>query len=358
MDRYACGDDAAFSELYDLLAPQALVVCHAPDARRRGDPGPRAADVPPDALRAATLRARGRRRAVGIRDRAAAPHRHFPQEGSGPRLGGGRRRRRRARASRPAHRPRRSSARRRLARRMSEELARVSEADRTAFELVRFDGLSMAEAAEVLGTTANAVKLRAFRAAEVLRARARRRGARGARGIVVTEDLKARILESARATRSPPRRASQLHAWLVLPSSVIVAAALFFAFDGLHHGQGRPSWFYVASSLGWAAVAALSLWAAIRQGRVGARALEALADGGRRRHPRAALRDDVRLRRRASGGDAPAPRAPRPQVPRAHGRRGGVSRCSRSPSSAAAAIPCIRWPRGPRSERPAAPPPA
>jgi RNA polymerase sigma-70 factor (ECF subfamily) len=53
---------------------------------------------------------------------------------------------------------------------MSEELSRVSETDRTAFELVKCDGLSMAEAAEVLGTTANAVKLRAFRTAEALRA--------------------------------------------------------------------------------------------------------------------------------------------------------------------------------------------
>ena len=82
----------------------------------------------------------------------------------------------------------------------------------------------------------------------------------------MTENLKARILESTRAARSPPRRAAQLRAWLVLPSSVIVAASLFFAFDGLHHGQGRPSWFYVASSLGWMAVAALSLWAAFGRG--------------------------------------------------------------------------------------------
>jgi hypothetical protein len=83
---------------------------------------------------------------------------------------------------------------------------------------------------------------------------------------VVTEDLKSRILESARATRSAPRRAFPVHAWLVLPSSTIVAAALFFAFDGLHHGQGRPFWFYVASSLGWMAVATLSLWAVFGRG--------------------------------------------------------------------------------------------
>ena len=70
----------------------------------------------------------------------------------------------------PGASPAEAMARRRLAQRMTEELSRVSETDRTAFELVKFDGLSLAEAAEVLGTTANAVKLRAFRAAEVLRA--------------------------------------------------------------------------------------------------------------------------------------------------------------------------------------------
>jgi hypothetical protein len=82
----------------------------------------------------------------------------------------------------------------------------------------------------------------------------------------VTPDLKARVLASARATRSPPRRSSQLHVWLVLPSSCIVAAALFFAFDGLRHGQGRPSWLYVSSALGWSAVAALSVWGAFGRG--------------------------------------------------------------------------------------------
>jgi hypothetical protein len=54
--------------------------------------------------------------------------------------------------------------------------------------------------------------------------------------------------------------------WLVLPSSLIVAAALFFAFDGPHHGQGRATWFYAASLLGWASVAALSIWGAFARG--------------------------------------------------------------------------------------------
>jgi hypothetical protein len=82
----------------------------------------------------------------------------------------------------------------------------------------------------------------------------------------VTTDLKARILDAAHATPSPARDASRVFAWLVLPSSVIVAAALFFAFDGVSHGQGRPLWFYVASSIGWAAVASLSMWAALARG--------------------------------------------------------------------------------------------
>jgi hypothetical protein len=82
----------------------------------------------------------------------------------------------------------------------------------------------------------------------------------------VTEELKARILEAARAMPSASRPASRALTWLVLPSSVIVAAALFFAFNGVSHGQGRPLWFYLASSMGWAAVATLSMWGALMRG--------------------------------------------------------------------------------------------
>ncbi len=58
---------------------------------------------------------------------------------------------------------------RRLGRRIMEELERVPEQHREAFTLVQIEGLSMAEAAEVLGTTVAAVKLRAHRAYEALR---------------------------------------------------------------------------------------------------------------------------------------------------------------------------------------------
>jgi RNA polymerase sigma-70 factor (ECF subfamily) len=50
------------------------------------------------------------------------------------------------------------------------ELARIPETQRTAFELLRVDGLSHEEAARVLGTTVSAVKLRAFRAYSAIRA--------------------------------------------------------------------------------------------------------------------------------------------------------------------------------------------
>lgn len=57
-----------------------------------------------------------------------------------------------------------------VASRLGEELERLPENQRVAFELIKQDGLSVAEAAQVLGTTVAAVKLRAHRAYEALRA--------------------------------------------------------------------------------------------------------------------------------------------------------------------------------------------
>lgn len=48
-------------------------------------------------------------------------------------------------------------------------LAELPESQRVAFELTKYDGLSHAEAAHVLGTTVTAVKLRVHRAYEILR---------------------------------------------------------------------------------------------------------------------------------------------------------------------------------------------
>ncbi len=57
-----------------------------------------------------------------------------------------------------------------IAERLGEELSRLPENQRVAFELIKQDGLSVLEAAQVLGTTVAAVKLRAHRAYEALRA--------------------------------------------------------------------------------------------------------------------------------------------------------------------------------------------
>jgi RNA polymerase sigma-70 factor (ECF subfamily) len=168
MDRYACGDDSAFSELYDLLAPrltaflarrardealasdlvqQTFLQMHA--ARRHFSEG---ADVMPWAFAIArrllidVVRKSGRELAAddgGAEDRESAA---------------------------PDLPPDRIVAQRRLAARVGKELERVPEPQRAAFELVKRDGLSLAEAAEVLGTTVAAVKLRIHRTYEALRA--------------------------------------------------------------------------------------------------------------------------------------------------------------------------------------------
>jgi RNA polymerase sigma-70 factor (ECF subfamily) len=57
-----------------------------------------------------------------------------------------------------------------VAARLGRELERLPENQRAAFELIKQEGLSVAEAAQVLGTTVAAVKLRAHRAYEALRA--------------------------------------------------------------------------------------------------------------------------------------------------------------------------------------------
>jgi RNA polymerase sigma-70 factor (ECF subfamily) len=56
-----------------------------------------------------------------------------------------------------------------LAARLQSELGRLPSSQRAAFELLRLDGLSHLEAAQVLGITVTAVKLRAHRAYLALR---------------------------------------------------------------------------------------------------------------------------------------------------------------------------------------------
>jgi RNA polymerase sigma-70 factor, ECF subfamily len=169
MDRYARGDDAAFSELYELLAPRlySFLARRMPDrtqvedlvqqtflhmhrARRHFCAG--AAVLPWAVVIARRLlidRVRQTKREPVMKDDEL----QTPE------------------AVAPDTPPDQVLALRRLTQRVDVELNRLPEASRVAFELIQLDGLSIAEAAEVLGTTSAAVKMRAHRAYQTLRER-------------------------------------------------------------------------------------------------------------------------------------------------------------------------------------------
>jgi RNA polymerase sigma-70 factor (ECF subfamily) len=169
MDRYADGDDSAFDALYDALAPrlykyllrqtrdrgraedllqQTMLKLHTTRGRFL-----RGADVVPWAFAIArrtlidSIRAR-KREAEANADPVAALE---TETGSS------------ALTDELLHSLR-------LARKVETELSRLPEPQRVAFELIRNEGLSVRDVAQILGTTANAVKLRAHRAYVALRA--------------------------------------------------------------------------------------------------------------------------------------------------------------------------------------------
>ncbi len=169
MERYAAGDDSAFGAVYDTLAPkiyayilrqsrsesiaedilqQTMMRMHI--ARGSFLPG---AQVMPWAYaisrRLLIDRSRRHRREVLSKDPEGAT---APEE-----------------ASTDASAEDLVAAAQ-LWRRIDAELATLPDAQRVAFDLVKREGLSMAEAATVLGTTVTAVKLRAHRAYVSLRA--------------------------------------------------------------------------------------------------------------------------------------------------------------------------------------------
>ena len=169
MERYADGDDAAFGEVYDALAPRLLRFLHR-HTRHVGQAEDllqetflnicsarasffRGAKVTPWAFTIARRlvidASRKSQRQVKLaleEDLDASPP--PSREPGGDQV----------------------AQARELAQRVETELARMPETQRDAFMLVRVDGLSLAEAAEVLEITPNAVKLRAFRAYDALRA--------------------------------------------------------------------------------------------------------------------------------------------------------------------------------------------
>ena len=166
MNRYAAGDDAAFTLVYDALAPRLFgyllrqthdraraedliqqTMLHMHRARESFIPG---AEVTPWAFAIARrllvdLVRRGKREVLAddSADAGASESRHPSADDLVQ-----------------AHE---------IAARLERALAALPHSQRTAFELIRQEGLSVAEAAQVLGTTTMAVKLRAHRAYEALR---------------------------------------------------------------------------------------------------------------------------------------------------------------------------------------------
>jgi RNA polymerase sigma-70 factor (ECF subfamily) len=166
MERYASGDDAAFAAVYDALAPRlygfllrqtrqtaraedllqhTMLKIHA--ARGTFIPG---AEVTPWAFAIARrLLVDSIRR--GKRELLTDDGQLDPGRSPGPG-------------------PDEMTQARELANRVDKVLAKLPSSQRVAFELIKTEGLSVAEAAQVLGTTVAAVKLRAHRAYEALRA--------------------------------------------------------------------------------------------------------------------------------------------------------------------------------------------
>jgi RNA polymerase sigma-70 factor (ECF subfamily) len=174
MDRYARGDESAFAALYDGLAPrlygyllrQTRDRARAEDlvqqtffqiVRARGSFEPQAAVLPWAFAIARRLHIDSVRR--GKREVLAGLDVDPPSGRPGARSD----------AAAGPERPDDVAQARRTAARLQEELAKLPETQRVAFELLKQDGLSVAEAAQVLGTTVSAVKLRAHRAYQALR---------------------------------------------------------------------------------------------------------------------------------------------------------------------------------------------
>ncbi len=167
MDRYARGDDCAFADVYDAVTPgvHAYLVRQTRDRARADDllqqtllqmhrnRGSYVAGLPVlpwafaiarrlyiDELRRNKADALWSARGIQEGDRLASS---LPED---------------------------ELLSREMAHLIEAELARIPEPQRVAFELLRIDGLSHDQAAQVLGTTVSAVKQRAFRAYSAIRA--------------------------------------------------------------------------------------------------------------------------------------------------------------------------------------------
>ncbi len=171
MDRYAGGDDRAFDELYREAGPRLFRFCLRLTARRS-----EADDVFQDTFlkihRARGTFVQGSRashwmyavaRSVYL-DRLRHKKRRPEELSETPEAGATFEDLAGSFAS-----PESEAQAREMAAVVQRVLMALPESQRAAFVLVKEEGMSLAEAAAVLGTTTTAVKLRAFRAYEALR---------------------------------------------------------------------------------------------------------------------------------------------------------------------------------------------
>lgn len=166
MDRYSRGDDSAFADVYDAVAPR----LHGYLLRQTRD-GARADD-----LLQLTLLQIHRHRGSYIAGSPVLPwafaiarrlliddlrHRKTDALSAARSI---------EEADRPGSvAPEDEVASREVAALVEAVLDQIPEAQRTAFELLKVEGLSLVDAAQVLGVSVNAVKLRAFRAYTAIR---------------------------------------------------------------------------------------------------------------------------------------------------------------------------------------------
>jgi RNA polymerase sigma-70 factor (ECF subfamily) len=166
MSRYADGDDAAFREVFQELAPRV----HAFLRRLTGSE-----DAARDLVQETFLRVH-RARGSFARGHAVLPWAYAIARNCFT-----------SQVRSPAHRAsidaavsdvasgaaasaEETFAARETAEIVADALAGMSALNREAFVLLRFEGLSVAEAAQIVGATESTLKVRAFRAYEVLRA--------------------------------------------------------------------------------------------------------------------------------------------------------------------------------------------
>jgi RNA polymerase sigma-70 factor (ECF subfamily) len=169
MERYARDDQASFTEVYDTVAPRVFAYL----LRRT-----QSAAIAEDLLQQTLLqmhRARGTfisgspvmPWAFAIARRLVIDEQRRDQRNvlsTAGQVGDD------GAAGSPCSEPEGLVAARQLAGRLQEELGRLPRSQRAAFELLRLEGLSHVEAAEALGITVTALKLRAHRAYLALRA--------------------------------------------------------------------------------------------------------------------------------------------------------------------------------------------